>query len=71
MTYKEEEIIYILTTKDVDDVARELHIPRPSKSQYQAVRRSVERSFAYGPNNWHEAIGVALKAGIGIPSSEK
>lgn len=71
MTYRHQEVIYILTTEDVNDVARELNMPRPSKRHYQSIRRSVERSFAYGPMNWHDAIVEALAQDSGLSVTKR
>lgn len=60
MTYKDDDIIYILTTEDVNNVARDLHIRRPGRDQYRFVRKYIERLFAEGPLNWHDAIADAL-----------
>lgn len=60
MAYKQDEIIYLLTTEDVKNVARELRMPLPKKNQYQSIRKCVERSFAYGASNWHDVIVEAL-----------
>lgn len=60
MTRKDDDVIYILTTEDVNSVAHDLHMPRLDRDQYRFVRRYVERLFAEGPLNWHDAIADAL-----------
>ena len=39
MIYKDEDIIYILTKEDVDCVAQELRMAKPTEEQYRLARK--------------------------------
>lgn len=65
MTYKDRDVIYILTREDVDHVARELIMRKPTEEQYRVVRKYIEDFYGQGDHNWHDAIADALSEAAG------
>ena len=61
MIYKDEDIIYILTKEDVDCVARELGMAKPTEEQYRMARKYVESFCGEGVYTWRDAIADALR----------
>ena len=59
MRYKDEDIIYILTKTDVDDVAKEIGVKNLTTEHYRSAQKSVE---GYSENGWwSEAIEDGLR----------
>jgi hypothetical protein len=61
MAIKEDDIIYILTKEDVDDVAKHIGLSNLTDDHYQMARKFIE-SFCGDPvYDWVNAITDALK----------
>ena len=61
MTYKDEDIIYILTKDDVDEVAKELGMGKPTEAQYRLARKYIENFCGEGVYIWKDALVDALR----------
>ena len=58
MAYKQDDIIYILTKTDVNDVAKELGLSNLTAEHYRQAQKAVEGFCGEG---WYEAIEYGLR----------
>ena len=59
MADKQEDIIYILTKEDVDDVAKQIGLSNLTDDHYRMAQKYFE-SFCDGPYSWFDAISDGL-----------
>ena len=66
MEYKDEDIIYILTKTDVDNIARVMGLKNLTAEHYRQVRKFFGYLCTDGPYTWRNAIEDGLKLAEGL-----
>ena len=60
MAINEEDVIYILTKADVEDIAKDIGITKLTELHYQKAQQFFD-SFVDGPYNWTNAVSDGLR----------
>ena len=60
MAINEEDIIYVLTKTDVEDIAKDIGITKLTELHYQKVQQFFD-SYVDGPYNWTDAVSDGLR----------
>ena len=61
MAIKDDDIIYVLTKEDVDDVAEKIGISNLTKEHYRMAEKYVSSFCSDGAYTWVNAISDALR----------
>ena len=61
MTHKRDDVIYMHTKEDVDDVAESLKIRKLTEEHYRQAQKFIERFCEDGAYTWWGAIADALR----------
>jgi len=61
MTYNDEDIIYVFTKTDVEDVAKEIGIRNLTDEHYRKAEKYLTSLCSDGAYTWTDAIADALK----------
>jgi hypothetical protein len=61
MAIKQDDIIYVLTKEDVDDVAKSIGLSKLTDEHYRMARKYIQSFCGDGAYSWENAISDALK----------
>jgi hypothetical protein len=60
MAINEDDVIYILTKADVEDIAKDIGITKLTELHYQKAQQFFD-SFVDGPYDWTDAVSDGLR----------